>query len=613
MHIERVQIEEGFLDGLDVSFAPGLNVIIGARGTGKTSLIELIKFCLDVKGHTPETSRRSFDHALSVLGSGQVTVTIADGSRRVMVTRTANDVGPRATEPYVAPLVFSQTEIESVGLQSSGRLGLLSGFSDVSTDSAAERDAAAEARSLTAQAAALRRELEDLQRRAAEIPAIDAELAKLAPSEQQLSTLSAEAAKRKAELDALTSDISRKSVAEAVVARLKQKMDGWRSAIAAAARTPPLQEHWPEAPEEGNPLAPIHARFAKVQGYLKAALDELALADGEVSSIAASRNSGRLASEEKARHLRKELETLQAGAGNVARQGQQLRERKAQLEALKALLTQRTVDLTTLVSSRGTVLDRLEELRDARFTSRARVANDLNKVLGPRIRISVSRAGQHEPFGAAIADALKGSGLKYGDLAQALAKKVSPRELLEAAEADDIVFIAEAAGITQDRSERLLTHLREADLGAVGTASVADLVDFQLLDGTDYKDISELSTGQRCTVVLPIVLRHTERMLIVDQPEDHIDNAFIAETLIQSVLARDPTGQIIFTSHNANIPVLGNADKVVQLGSDGKRGYPLAAAGLETVAVVNAITTVMEGGLKAFEQRRSFYARHKSS
>jgi ABC-type lipoprotein export system ATPase subunit len=613
MHIERVQIEEGFLDGLDVSFAPGLNVIIGARGTGKTSLIELIKFCLDVKGHTPETSRRRFDHALSVLGSGQVTVTIADGSRRVLVTRTANDTIPRATEPYVAPLVFSQTEIESVGLQSSGRLGLLSGFSDVSADSAAEGDAAAEARSLTAQAATLRRELEELQRRAAEIPVIDAELAKLAPSELQLSTFSAEAAKRKAELDALTTDISSKSVAEAVVARLKQKMDGWRSAIAAAARTPPLEEHWPEAPEQGNPLAPIHARFAKVQGYLKVALEELALADGEVSSIAGSRNSGRLASEEKARHLRKDLETLQAGAGNIARQGQQLRQSKAQLEALRALLTQRTADLTTLVSSRGKVLDRLEELRDARFTSRARVANDLNKVLGPRIRISVSRAGQHEPFGAAIADALKGSGLKYGDLAQALAKKVSPRELLEAAEADDIAFITEAAGITPDRTERLLAHLREADLGAVGTASVADLVDFQLLDGTDYKDISELSTGQRCTVVLPIVLQHTDRMLIVDQPEDHIDNAFIADTLIRSVLARDPTSQIIFSSHNANIPVLGNADKVVQLGSDGKRGYPLAAAGLETVAVVNAITTVMEGGLKAFELRRSFYARHKSS
>ena len=122
MYIERVQIEEGFLDGLDIALVPGLNVVIGARGTGKTSLIELIKFCLDVRGHTPETSKRSQDHALSVLGSGQVTVTISDGSRKVSVSRTASDRAPRASSSYIAPLVFSQTEIESVGLQANGRL-----------------------------------------------------------------------------------------------------------------------------------------------------------------------------------------------------------------------------------------------------------------------------------------------------------------------------------------------------------------------------------------------------------------------------------------------------------------------------------------------------------
>ena len=47
MHIERLQVEaEGFLSGLDVQFVEGLNVIIGARGTGKTSIVELIRFCL---------------------------------------------------------------------------------------------------------------------------------------------------------------------------------------------------------------------------------------------------------------------------------------------------------------------------------------------------------------------------------------------------------------------------------------------------------------------------------------------------------------------------------------------------------------------------------------
>ena len=611
MYIERVQIEEGFLDGLDIALVPGLNVVIGARGTGKTSLIELIKFCLDVRGHTPETSKRSQDHALSVLGSGQVTVTISDGSRRVSVSRTASDNAPRASGSYVAPLVFSQTEIESVGLQARGRLSLLSSFISVASESAAEGDAVAEGRSLTAQAGELRREIDELQRRVAEIPVIDAELQKLLPSEQQLSKLSAEASKRKQELDALSADIAKKSVAAAVLERFKQGLVRWRTNIDAAVGGLPRAEQWPETPGP-DPLAPIHERLLSAQGHLKLALTELAQAEGDVTSIAESRNAGRLAAEERSRQLRKELEALQTGAGTITRQGQQLRERKAQLEALKALLTQRTEALTALLAKRGIVLDRIEQLRDARFAARTQVAADLNKVLAPRIRISVSRAGQFDTFSSAVADALKGSGLRYGDLAPTLAKKVSPRELLEAAENDDVDFVADATGISSDRTARLLAHLRESDLGALGTASVEDLVDFQLLDGSDYKDIGELSTGQRCTVVLPIVLRHTERILIVDQPEDHIDNAFIADTLILSVLARDPKSQILFSSHNANIPVLGNANHVVQLGSDGKRGFALTADGLETARVVKAITSVMEGGLQAFEKRQSFYGRHKS-
>ena len=149
--------------------------------------------------------------------------------------------------------------------------------------------------------------------------------------------------------------------------------------------------------------------------------------------------------------------------------------------------------------------------------------------------------------------------------------------------------------------------MKEADLAAIATVAVEDYVTFSLLDGSDHKDIADLSTGQRCTVILPLVLRHTDRLLIVDQPEDHIDNAFIVDTLIRSILARASDGQILFSTHNANIPVLGNADFVVQLGSDGKRGFPLAAAPLGTGQIVNAITLVMEGGAEAFQRRATFY------
>ena len=96
----------------------------------------------------------------------------------------------------------------------------------------------------------------------------------------------------------------------------------------------------------------------------------------------------------------------------------------------------------------------------------------------------------------------------------------------------------------------------------------------------------------------------------MDQPEDHIDNAFIVDTLIASVRRRSDSGQIIFSTHNANIPVLGDANHVIQLGSDGRRGFPVLAAPLDDRRVVKAITSVMEGGAEAFQRRVRFYSQH---
>ena len=114
-------------------------------------------------------------------------------------------------------------------------------------------------------------------------------------------------------------------------------------------------------------------------------------------------------------------------------------------------------------------------------------------------------------------------------------------------------------------------------------------------------------------MILPLILQHSGRVLIVDQPEDHIDNAFIADTLIVSVLARMANSQIIFSTHNPNIPVLGNADRVIQLSSDGRRGFPLLVSDLDDPSVIDAITTVMEGGAEAFKKRATFYNLYKIS
>jgi predicted ATP-dependent endonuclease of OLD family len=613
MLIERVQIEEGFLDGLDVNLVKGLNVVIGERGTGKTSLIELIRFCLRVDGYTPESTKRSRDHALSVLGSGRVTVTLLDGNKQMLVSRTAADEPQQFSVKHVNPIILSQTEIENVGLQAHGRLRLLDSFiGDRKEAEESESGEVSRVRSFTAEVEALRREIDDLNRKAGEIPALDKLIADLAPKEQDLAKVSSDAKIRKDNLDLISNDISETAVAIGAVQRFQQSVSTWITSVSRLISESPTIELWPES--AGADL--LENSRASIRSTIKQ-LEEARLNIQRIEADAHSKlnmlSASKYKLEDQARQYRKEIDALQDGAGEIMRQGQQLRERKAQLESLKNVLEDRNASLGRLLTERATSLDKLDKIRESRFNVRHEIANRLSETLGPRIRVNAYRAGQFESFAAAIADTLRGSGLRYNELASLIAQYVSPRELLEAIDSNDFEFISEATGVAKDRSVRALGQLRESDIGTLATASVEDSVSFQLLDGAIYKDISQLSMGQRCTVILPLVLRHTNRILIVDQPEDHIDNAFIADTLIVSLLARDPNSQIIFSTHNANIPVLGNAQNIVQLGSDGKRGFPVLQSDLDDPAVVQAISTLMEGGAQAFEQRSRFYRNHTTS
>jgi len=611
LYIKRVQIDEGFLDGVDAYFSSGLNVIIGARGTGKTSLIELIRYCLDVESYTNETGKKSREHALSVLGGGQVTVTLSDENEEIKVTRGGDDELPRFSSAYVKPIIFSQTEIESVGLKPNGRLQLLDSFAQQRKNtSSKEKEIVAYVKSLTFEANSLRKEIEGFDDKLSSLPIIEKEIEELSPQEKQVSALSEQAGVKKSSLNNLSEKIAAASVEVDRLQRFRKALKVWESSLVKAHQDSAEEKDWSDD-KEFDPLAKAKRHVQKAHAGIESSLKEIASATKEVEKLIEVHEQEKIELEGQSRELRKEIERLQEGAGAVARKGQQLREKKAQLESLKELSVMRKQQLKKLLEVRNKKLDELDEAREERFNARLEAAHKLNQVLGPRIKIDVTRAGQYDDFNSEISEALRGSGLRYNDLAPLLAESISPRELLEVVEAYDYDALAKWTGISKDRAGRVINQLGQVDLGALSVTPVEDFVEFKLLDGADYKDILELSTGQRCTVILPLVLQHTDRLLIVDQPEDHIDNAFIAETLIKSVLSRDKASQIVFSTHNANIPVLGDADQVVQMGSDGKRGFLIASSGLQDPKVVNAITTVMEGGEKAFSQRAEFYNKHK--
>src|SRR4051794_30410704 len=108
MRLRRLSVEEGFLNGLSLAFVPGLNVLIGPRGVGKTSVIELVRFCLAIPAYTTENDRRAREHALSVLRGGRVTLEIEHEGNEYKVTRTPDDELNSLPSLGARPIILAQ-------------------------------------------------------------------------------------------------------------------------------------------------------------------------------------------------------------------------------------------------------------------------------------------------------------------------------------------------------------------------------------------------------------------------------------------------------------------------------------------------------------------------
>lgn len=126
----------------------------------------------------------------------------------------------------------------------------------------------------------------------------------------------------------------------------------------------------------------------------------------------------------------------------------------------------------------------------------------------------------------------------------------------------------------------------------------------------DVIPFSEASAGQQATALLTVLLNQAGAPLIIDQPEDDIDNRAIEE-IIKNIWDAKKKRQLIFTSHNANLVVNGDSELVVccdyrDAGSQ-TRGIIKAEGAIDYKIIRDEITSVMEGGEKAFRLRKDKY------
>ena len=121
-------------------------------------------------------------------------------------------------------------------------------------------------------------------------------------------------------------------------------------------------------------------------------------------------------------------------------------------------------------------------------------------------------------------------------------------------------------------------------------------------DGKQFQPIAQASAGQRSTAMLAFLLAHGEEPLVLDQPEDDLDNHLIYELIVRQIREQKLKRQIIVVTHNPNVVVNGDAEMVHVLDFHGQ-SYIRQQGSLQTDAMRDEVCRVMEGGREAFERR----------
>ena len=122
-------------------------------------------------------------------------------------------------------------------------------------------------------------------------------------------------------------------------------------------------------------------------------------------------------------------------------------------------------------------------------------------------------------------------------------------------------------------------------------------------DGTDFHPIVQASAGQRSAAMLAFLLAHGEEPLVLDQPEDDLDNHLIYDLVVRQMRENKLRRQIIVVTHNPNIVVNGDAEMLHALDFRGGQCVVSQSGSLQEEAMREKVCQIMEGGREAFERR----------
>jgi len=646
-----------FLGAVELGLNPQFNAFIGGRGTGKSSLLEYVRWALcddppvADSAELPNFQRRRkalVDETLKPTNA-KVTVFYKRNEVAYRIERTITDKADTITvfDPNGAaqamtpqqvrrefPIVsYAQKQLSCVGT-------LPEEINRLITDPVKEV-------------------LAQIQDRIEKtiLPQIKEQRMRelrLSSHNTQLGEISVAVKSKKEQVQALQAQLQSLTPAQQAVIQahdLLSQQDQWLTrAIELPAKTAELLEQTRnQANALGNVTPPQQlpdvAQVQKIaddaNAFLKKVLDQLAALIAEVESNAWLANGNQQVIEA----LRTAFTTHQTEYDKCVTESAKNKKQLDEIQSLNKQISDLETKHTAVESERNTLKVLFDQVGSTPWNSFLAALSERADLLRKQCQIISEQAqqefkadlafcGDQHPVQIAFAGLIQGrnvkdSDQKVGTLAAIVCTSAHPIEKWsevmteletlcrsKGSSALPDTRTLKAAGFTDANLESMRTGITQDAAEQIRFMNIGDQIKFAFRlgkknDGTDnYIPFDSASPGQQVTCLLRTLLAQSGAPLLIDQPEEDLDNEQI-HVLAGRISETKHNRQLLFVSHNANIVVNGDAELVVCFGyrdaGDNTRGKIDPVGSIDCAPVRETITTIMEGGRQAFELRKNKY------
>ncbi len=290
--------------------------------------------------------------------------------------------------------------------------------------------------------------------------------------------------------------------------------------------------------------------------------------------------------------IKREIDIPNLNPDNFLKLNRQLQTSKLKLIEIDKS-EKKKIEYTTSLNNKISELNNLWHEEYLILENEVKRINEYNSALS----ISVDYKMRKDQFLDKIQQIFRGSGIRGATYS-----------IIQSAYKDfvEIYRDLENLGVKLNISESLLAEFKKRF-----NENVLDLTTFRVEDKftIKYNDkpLKDHSLGQRATALILFLLAQKEtNVLIIDQPEDDLDNQTIYEDVIKAIKLLKGDMQFIFATHNANIPVLGDSEKIISCEYSEDR-IDIYGGTIDNPETQKQIVTIMEGGEEAFNKRKNIY------